>query len=66
LQQPLPQQPACSAWEARSGPALTVQQLFALEAPASQQSQPHSVHVQATLSQQPQQAQASQAPHDAG
>jgi hypothetical protein len=66
LQQALPQQPACSAWEARSAPALTVQQLSAWEASASQQEQRHSLHVQAPLSQQPQQAQASQAPHDAG
>jgi len=42
-----------------------VQQLFAWEAPASQQEQQHALHVQVPLSQHPQHSQASHTPHDA-
>ena len=65
LQQPLPQQPACSAWGTRSAPALTVQQPSAWEAPASQQVQRHALHEQVPLSQHPQHSQAVHTPHDA-
>jgi hypothetical protein len=59
-QQALPQQPPCSTTGRGAAAALAVQQPFAAEAPASQHEQRHSVQSQVPLSQQPQQAQASQ------
>jgi len=62
LQQPLAQQPACSASGARSATPVTVQHPASWQTPSAQHAQRHSVHVQAPRSQHPQH---SQAPHDA-